>query len=94
MMVNVPVELIDEACLHCPELDIDIFTKEVDGHMVGNDGEVKAVHEVTNRCKCSSYDKCNRMFDILQEATKKQSVAKPKTTTKAKSTRTTKAKTK
>ena len=79
MTVNMPVEAINERCLKCPELDIDITTIE----NYGTNDEDKRVIEVKsyeNRMRCKHVDRCRAVLYHEEmgkkEAPKKKAPAK------------------
>lgn len=81
MIINMPVEAMSEACLTCPELDIDIFTKE--------NYELEMPEEGITRVKQSKYENtlrckhCERCKVILEH----QEAKKPATKTTASKTK-------
>lgn len=88
MIINMPVEAMSEACLTCPELDIDIFTKE--------NYELEMPEEGITRVKQSRYENtlrckhCERCKVILEHQEAKEPLKKiTKTASKTKSTTTT-----
>ena len=91
MKVNMPVEAMGEYCLTCPELDIDILTKENYKLETVEDGITKirvAIYENTLRCK--HCDRCRVIFehekqhsnDIPKSAPKTKKTTSKKTVTK------------
>ena len=55
MMVDVPIELIDKDCLHCPELKIYDYSSTVEIYNFNKEPAEYSVHtlrcEHVNRCK-------------------------------------------
>lgn len=62
MMVNMPVEAINERCLSCPELDIEVSTLELCTDYTGD-------RVYSNYIRCSHLDRCR----ILLKRTEKDS---------------------
>jgi len=93
MLINMPVDAISEACLTCPELEIDIVTKEFYELASPEEGttEVKKItYENVLRCK-----HCHRCEIIFKHGSKQKTSTKSKTkpkTTKKTTTRKTVAK--
>ena len=79
-IINMPVEAISEKCLTCPELEIDIITKEHYDLVAPEEGATevkKATYE--NILKCTH---CNRCAVIFNHGTEPEKKATRKTTTK------------
>ena len=86
MIISMPVEAYSESCITCPELDIDIITKEfIDLEMPeeGRTSVKKATY--TNTLRCKHCERCKVIFNQAQQKEKKSSRA-----TKSKSSSTTK----
>lgn len=71
MMVNMPVEAINEYCINCPELEIDIYTKETGGGIVldekGKPQEQPRV--IQNMLQCAHYNQCMwKVQNVLKKA--------------------------
>lgn len=71
-MINMPVEAISESCLTCPELEIDIYTKEQFDLEIPEEGrsEVKSV-KYENVLRCKHCDRCKVIFEHGMGETKK-----------------------
>lgn len=85
MIINMPVEAMSEACLTCPELDIDIFTKENYELEMPEEGITRVKQSrYENTLICKHYSRCKVILEHSQEA------KKPATKTAASKTKTAK----
>lgn len=77
MIINMPVEVVGEFCANCPELDLDIFTKENYVLDSKKDGETN-LKDVTcqNILKCKYCARCKTLFDLKEKAEKKPAPVK------------------
>jgi Zn-finger nucleic acid-binding protein len=79
MIINMPVEVLGEYCANCPDLDIDVFTKEEYKLSSVADGETELNNMmITNILKCKYCNRCKGIFlnrddwdKIAKEAEKK-----------------------
>ena len=60
MMVNMPVEAMNEKCVNCPELEIDIVTTELYG--ISYDNTNQTTTTFYNYLKCKHCDRCRVIF--------------------------------
>lgn len=89
MIINMPVEAMSEACLTCPELDIDIFTKENYELEMPEEGITRVKQsKYENTLICKHYNRCKVILEHSQEAKKP---ATKTTASKTKATKTAKA---
>lgn len=71
MIVNMPVEAISEACLTCPELSIDIFTKENYELEIPEEGITRVKQSrYENTLICKHYNRCKVILEHNQEVKK------------------------
>ena len=98
MIIQMPVEVLGEYCANCPDLDIDVFTKEEFKLLSVADGETELNNTtITNILKCKYCDRCRAIFrnrdgwdKIAKEAEKKvvkRTAKKPAVKTTTKTTR-------
>ena len=108
MTINMPVEAMNEKCINCPELEIDVFTKEkYDMKKISEGRTISAISGFDNVLKCKNWDethetcpfivRCRAIMDavaeeIVKEATKNAKPAAKKTTTRKTTTKKTVAK--
>ena len=80
MIINMPVEAYSEKCITCPELDIDIITKEFYDLEQVKEGDTKVkTARYENILKCKHCGRCKVIFD---QGTEKPEPKPKKTTTK------------
>lgn len=66
MTVNMPVQAMNEKCLNCPELELDVFTKEK--YNMKKVSEVRTVSTISgfeNVIKCKNWDPTNETCPII-----------------------------
>ena len=88
-----PVECYGECCINCPELEIDIVTKETyDLEKVGETNtQVKTV-KFENTLRCPHLDRCKVIFENGKPKSTKSITSKTETTRKSTSKSTSTAK--
>ena len=66
MNVNMPVQVMNEKCLNCPELEIDIYTKEkLDMKRLSEGHTISAIIGFENVLKCKNWDEANGTCPVI-----------------------------
>ena len=93
MTIQMPVECYGECCINCPELEIDIVTKETyDLEKVGETNtQVKTV-KFENTLRCPHLDRCKVIFENGKPKSTKSTSKSTSTTKKATTKKAVKAK--
>ena len=66
MTVNMPVEVLNERCAHCPELDVNTITEA--NHVVekmDEDGKIHQKDLYENRLRCANVEKCTLLSNLI-----------------------------
>ena len=94
MIVKMPVVALNEKCVNCPELEIDIHTIEDYTMETVEDGvtEVKSA-TYTNTLMCAHCDRCKVIFDYGSEKNAEPKSTKSKSAKVSVATKTARAKT-
>lgn len=95
-IVRMPVKAMGEYCINCPELDIDIVTKEQYELEVPEEGRTQVkTAKYENVLRCKHCDRCAVIFEHGNQPLPEKEEVKPakKTTKKTTATKTTTKKT-
>ncbi len=81
MVINMPVEVLNEKCLHCRDLELDVVTKEKYGLDIYGDAltepNAKDGFVCENAIRCMHYDTCKwRAEHIFREEPAKKTTSK------------------
>ena len=80
MTVNMPVEVLNERCVNCPDLEVDTITHEnYDILKVDEDGSIQQVNKFESRLRCTHCDECRLRYETVF----KEPEQKPKKPTRA-----------
>ena len=64
MIINMPVECYGECCINCPELEIDIITKENYELEMPEEGKTAVkVAKFENTLRCPHVNRCRIIFE-------------------------------
>lgn len=80
MTVNIPVEVLSERCLHCPDLEVDTFTNaNFVVTAVNEDGTIMQKNEYDSKLRCAHLDSCKARYETVFKPEEKPGSARTKT---------------